>query len=506
MRKSKILGVSASLRSARSGAGLRTLMEEIIQRPDREALEGFLTEQASIHLDQFISSGRAEGKPFDELYRKLQSLGGRKGLSNSEVCLAAALWAAHDEGCDIDQVALSDHFPASGEATDLDLLKKQILAADGILLSTPVYFGDRSSLAQRFVELVRSDAEIKESVQDKIFAGVSVGAKRNGGQETTLIYQMFDMLNVGMLAVGNDSGTTSQYGGTAHAGDIGTIMKDSYGIDTCLGTGRRIARVAEQCVFGTEQELIDLPKFDFWLLQDKDETLKKLLKSSQSLLSQKADVTTLDMTATNIRPCIACDICPIHVGPDEEYRCIIKKSVDGVKQLHEAMLRPDIIVPVMYSPVDRSNLSSVYQEFMERTRYLRRGDYVFTDRLVVPMVFAEIGSNENLDVRMMTSFVRHHTVLCKPLVAWIQDGKILNELDIQEGIQRAIRNGTLLTSGRLGMVAEGNQAVAYNPVGYVLSLAKDNEPDVMEARKKVTEERFDKLVEESHERLVPGAD
>ena len=65
-------------------------------------------------------------------------------------------------------------------------------------------------------------------------------------------------------------------------------------------------------------------------------------------------------------------------------------------------------MPAVYSPRDRSGLESVYQEFMERTRYLRRGDYVFTDRLVVPLVVAELGSAEHLDIRMLTSFIRHH--------------------------------------------------------------------------------------------------
>ena len=38
-----------------------------------------------------------------------------------------------------------------------------------------------------------------------------------------MIYQLHDMMDLGFLGVGNDYETTSQYGGTGHAGDIGTM-------------------------------------------------------------------------------------------------------------------------------------------------------------------------------------------------------------------------------------------------------------------------------------------
>ena len=43
------------------------------------------------------------------------------------------------------------------------------------------------------------------------------GAKRNGGQETALIYQLVDFINLGMLGAGNDSQRLS---GTIVAGDV----------------------------------------------------------------------------------------------------------------------------------------------------------------------------------------------------------------------------------------------------------------------------------------------
>lgn len=502
MSKPLILGVAASLRNARFKEGARNLINELKGLADREALEGFIAEQAKIHVDQFVASGRADGLPFDELYKKLRQLGGLRGLSNSEVCLAAALWSAWDKGCDIGHVSLADHFPANGVPVDVDALKTRLREADGIILASPVYFGDRSSLAQHFIEMIRSDDALRADLAGKVYAGVAVGAKRNGGQETTLIYQMLDMLNLGLLGVGNDSDTTSQYGGTAHAGDIGTIVKDSYGINTCMGTGRRIARVAIQCVTAAGVELADLPRLDFWFLQDREGALARLFAPFRAEILERADIRENDLTRHHIRPCIACDICPTHVGPDTEYRCIIKRKDDGVVIAHDDLLRPDVLVPTLFSPKDRRGLVSVYQEFMERTRYLRRGDYVFTDRLVMPLVFAEIGANENLEIRAMTSFVRHHTVLLKPITAWLHDGEIINADEVRDGLSNAIAYGSLLTRGRLSAAAMRSQGVHYNPVGYVLSHAKDNERTTMAAREQATQLRQEKLVEQSHKRLV----
>lgn len=498
----KILGLSATLRNARAGRGAQQMIEEIAELGSREAFDRYVGEQAAIHLEQFVDAGRAEGKPFDELYKNLRKMGGTRGLSNSEVCLAAALWGARDKGASVDIVSLADHFPADGSVKALDELKAKVRAADGILLATPVYFGDRSSLSQRFIEAVRADPVLRKDVEGKVYAGLSVGAKRNGGQETTLIYQMQEMANLGFLAVGNDATTTSQYGGTAHAGDIGTIPKDQYGLNTSIGTGRRIAQVAATLMASKDFKLRNVPRVGVWQLQDREDTALDMLRPLFG--PHEAEVTTdwVRLIADGIRPCIACDICPTHVGPDEEYRCIIKKREDNMTDIHRTLLQAEILMPVTYSPLDRGGLTSVYQQFMERTRYLRRGDYVFSDRLVAPVVFAEVGATESLDIRMMTSFIRHHTVIHRPLIGWLHKGELLNAPDLCAGMISAIRWGRRLVAGHLALVHEEPDQIAYNPVGYVLSQAKDNEADTIEARKKLAETRQEIQTEESRVRLA----
>ncbi len=501
MSKPIILGLSASLRAARSKSGAEILTQEIAALENRERLDAFLGEQAKIHLDQFVEAGRKDGLPFDQIYRQLQKTQGLRGLSNSEICLSAALWGACDQGADIDHIALSNHFRADGTGVELDALKAALVAADGILLSTPVYFGDRGSLSQRLIEMIRADESLRTALAGKIYGGLAVGAKRNGGQETTLIYQMLDMIDMGLLAVGNDSDTTSQYGGTTHAGDVGTSPKDSYGINTCIGTGKRIARVSAELGAGKLAELSDPPRLGVWLLQDRQGEMAAALEPF--LAAANAEVSLLNPVGRKIRPCIACDICPTHIGPDDEYRCIIGRRDDAMKDLHDNLLTPDILMPALYSPKGRDGLVSIYQEFMERTRYLRRGDYVFTDRLVAPLIFAEIGSGEHLDVRVMTSFIRHHTVMSRPIVGWLKDGRLINAEDVTDGIARAVAEGRRLTAGRLASSSLELVGTQYRPVGYVLAQAKDNEANAMNAREDAVGIRQIRLAEEARVRLAP---
>jgi multimeric flavodoxin WrbA len=506
MTKPLVLGLTASLRNARSAAGARRLKEEIEALGDRAALDAYIAEQGQIHLDQFVAAGRKDRLPFDQIYRNLKKSGGQRGLSNSEIALVTALWGAREKGADIDHVPLADHFPATGEVVDLDSLKSLLRRADAILLATPVYFGDRGSLAQRFIEMVRADESLRRDLDGKLYGGIAVGAKRNGGQETTLIYSMLDMINVGMIAVGNDSDTTSQYGGTVHAGDIGTAPKDKYGIDTSIGTGRRIANVAVEMKTAKDATLDDRPRMDFWLLQDKDHVGRAFIDQMIGGLSGRADTRCTDLTGGTIRPCIACDICPTHVGPDEEYRCIINRRDDEVVQVHNALLWPDIIVPAMYSPLNREGLDSVYQQFMERTRYLRRGDYVFTDRLVAPLVLTELGSHENLDLRMMTSFVRHHTVISRPIIGYLHQGKLLNGDEVIAELQRVAVLGARLLAGRLVSTSLRLSSTQYHPVGYVLATEKDKEASTMSAREKAVAARYAQQIEEARSRLADLAD
>lgn len=498
----KLLGVAASLRNARWGMGNQRLVDSLRNIANEEDLQDFLKNESELHLENFVEAGRKDGKSFLEIYDNLKKNKGDKGLSNSEVALASAMWSALSYGVDIEHLSLSEYFHASGAVRNEDLLKQKLVEADGLLISGPVYFGDRSSLVQSMLEMIRRDSELRERLNGKLYAGITVGAKRNGGQETTLVYQMLDFVNVGYWAVGNDSDTTAQYGGTCHAGDVGTMHKDSYGLRTSMGTGRRIAHLLHE--LASQRKIGGPVNVLFVILQDRnDEALNRLQDMLREFPAEELQATIINASGKRINPCIACDICPTHIDKDEVYRCIISSKNDSMQHLHNDLLYHDAIVPVMLSTRDSRDVKSSYQTFMERTRYLRRGDYVFSNQLVAPLVFEEIGASQNYALRAMTSMVRHHTVISKPIVGYLHEGAVLNSQEVFASMREFLSSVRPLAAARISEAFEKKNH-QYNPVGYILSANKEIEDTRLDTRKDMIKSRYEHMQGEAQKRLLPG--
>lgn len=502
--KPKLLALSASLRNGRWGTGIISLIDKIKAIGNEEDLFEFLNHEGQIHLDHFVKAGREAGLPFDELYRNLRKNHGDAGLCNSEVGMTAGLWGAAHVGCDVDYVPLSDYFGClQGDGLGEDLRQK-LMDCDGIMVCTPVYFGDRSSLLSDFIEAIRRDDELLTHLRGKPTVGITVGAKRNGGQETTLIYQLLELCELGMIGVGNDSETTAQYGGTIVAGDVGQAPKDRYGLQTAIGCGRRIGRIMVKLKAGEQSELIGPLRVMFWILQDAEGYARTQVEKLIALSPHGIESYIMDLCESDISRCNACDICPIAVGPDAEYRCIIKKRSDALFLGHQGMLDFDLIVPVTLSLRRRERLSNHYQRFIERTRYLRRGDYMFSDVALMPLVFEEIGGTEQMHVRIVTSMIRHHTAVLKPIIGYIQNGDLLNPDDIEEDWINALTQGRRIAIGRLRAALDSDNRVAYNPVGYILSVEKAKELSVQERQHVLHDDRERRTREDAHTRLKVG--
>lgn len=485
----KILGLSASLRNARRGAGNARLVEDLVQLADKPALIDYLKRQAALHLSNFKDAGRTAQLPFDELYKNLKKLKGDRGMSNSEVALASALWAGHNLGAEIEHVSLAEYFDENGQRHHIADLRAKLATADGLILSSPVYFGDRGSLGQSFIDYIREDDGLRRELEGKVYAGIAVGAKRNGGQETTLIYQLVDMIQGGMLGVGNDSETTSQYGGTGWAGDVGTMPEDGYGIDTSMGTGRRVARVVAMLKMADTHQLVGRPRIAFWVLQDRDGLATRYVRNLVDQSGGAYDADIIDMAEQHVVPCLACDVCPTKIDNDDVYRCIIKSKRDAMPVLHKRLIQADALIPVAFSPLDRKGIQTNYQTFIERTRYLRRGDYVFSDLVCAPLVIEELGAGENMPVRMMTSMIRHHTIMARPLLAYRHQGQDLNVGEIVKQLAQLVTSVDRATRGRLLAYQANVEHLRYNPVGYVLAALKDVEDQKMQRRRQMIEDR-----------------
>ncbi len=111
----------------------------------------------------------------------------------------------------------------------------------GIIIGTPVYFSNMSSLCKAFLDrwmVFRKNFDLR----NKVGGAVAVGAARNGGQELTLQTIHAAMLCQDMIVV-SDGKPTARLGGIlVSSGD--DVSEDELGLRTARGVGRRVAEVA----------------------------------------------------------------------------------------------------------------------------------------------------------------------------------------------------------------------------------------------------------------------
>lgn len=461
----KILGVSSSLRNKRFSYK-NNLSTDIKSIDTLDQLNDFIKNQIKITFKD-IENVSADLN-FEEKYKKLKKYKGNRGLSNSETAMVYALWSAKQQKkVDIEYMSLANIFE-NETPEKLKLFKKEFLNCDALLVSGPVYFGDRGSLTQRMIEFLNSDMECMKHAKKILYAGLAVGAKRNGGQETTLIFQTLDFLNLGSKVVGNGYDTTAQYGGTLVSGDIGKLQEDTYGIKTALSTGKNLANMLKNSNFGNKKEVKSkkIHTCNIFILQDnKDEECTKivrsLVKSNESKLF-KFNVFTV--FKSNVHKCIACDLCPISEGHPKEYRCIINNKDDFFKLMHNEIIDCDSFIFAAYSGTNFINIKSNYQQFIERTRYLRRDNYLFGNKLTSSLIVSEVNSNRNLHIRILTSLVRHLNILHKPILAFKHGNAYMNF----DNVVKEFKN---FCSDAL-KIKKNKEKKVYQPVGYEISLKK----------------------------------
>ncbi|MEK7990485.1 MAG: flavodoxin family protein [Thiotrichaceae bacterium] len=381
-------------------------------------------------------------------------------LTNSDASLLIALWNAKKMGATIGNVNLLRHFRTNNNVAHQDELEKILQQADAIIIATPVYFGNASSLFQKLVQFIANNKQVKKSLEGKIFAGIAVGAKRNGGQETSLVYMMIDMMNLGMVTLGNGADTTAQYGGTVVAGGKGSMCSDEFGIQCSAGLGKHVAIIAQHY---HDEQIRNTPiAFDFWMLQEQHKEVENYIKPFIKNLEQEGVNATLkEIYNTHIINCLACDECP---DPSSTYGCIVSKSRDYLLQSNQDLLKAEVIVPIMYSPKDNVNIESMAQIFIERGRFIRRDNYRLSQKLIIPLVFSDISKNEHLDLRMITALIRHNTIIYKPINGILYNGVLLNGEEINLHLQQALEWAKSHIVEDSSDITHLN--LTYNPIGY----------------------------------------
>lgn len=112
-----------------------------------------------------------------------------------------------------------------------------------VIIGTPVYFGNMSSLCKALLERCIVLYQPDYALHNKVAGVVAVGGSRNGGQEATIQSVQMSLFCQEMILVGNGR-PSSRLGGTVWSGAEGGVLKDEYGMMTTKALGRRVAEVA----------------------------------------------------------------------------------------------------------------------------------------------------------------------------------------------------------------------------------------------------------------------
>lgn len=422
---------------------------------------------------------------------------GKSVLTNSDSLVLTALYGAMDEANVefhklTDYVGLDESYADTHvDSRDFEALAPVLERADGIILGTPVYFGDRSSLLHSFLNF----AAEHELLKNKVVGAVSVGSKRNGGQETANIYALFENLNHGAIIVGNGP-KTCQYGGTGWGGDIGDVTEDEFGLETSLGTGLRVSSVAKlqrdsqslpEDVIA--QETPDPFTVGVIVTRDKDRYLQSTIQRQFSKLDLPIEVNIINFSETFIQACIGCDVCPtpgkVEDISDEgqDYKCIIDRDLDKdrwdedkLQDLHHELMRNDALL-IGVLDTGEKGINDVYQALLERTRYIRRDDWRLHNIPLAAYVIKSPSRPSTYPLKIMTSWMRHNTLVHPPIVhtkfdaipETAIDQSTANELEQHySGDTREKLEGFVHSARRLRTASEidGPDLLSYKATGY----------------------------------------
>lgn len=133
---------------------------------------------------------------------------------------------------------------------DLDAVMEKLVAADGIVVATPVYFGLPSDLFSKFIMRTRYLRHQDFKLANKAVAVMAIAGRRSGGAETTIVSTWLPFIRHGCLIVGNGD-QTCQFGTMGWAGPSGQILTDEWGMEQAEQTMRRVYEVASLVKAGT---------------------------------------------------------------------------------------------------------------------------------------------------------------------------------------------------------------------------------------------------------------
>lgn len=132
-----------------------------------------------------------------------------------------------------------------GEKDDFPAVAERLADArvGGIIIGTPVYFGNMSSLCKAFLDRWIVFRKNSFSLRNKVGGALAVGGARNGGQEMTIQTVLGVLLCQEMIVVG-DGRPTAHAGAALWNDGQDDLGGDELGLATARNLGHRVADVA----------------------------------------------------------------------------------------------------------------------------------------------------------------------------------------------------------------------------------------------------------------------
>jgi len=138
-----------------------------------------------------------------------------------------------------------------------------MVAADGLLVATPVYFGLPSDLFARFIMRTRPLRHQDFRLANRPVGVMATAGRRSGGAETAIIATWLPFVRQGCLVVGNGD-ATCQFGAYGWAGGRGQILTDEWGMEQGFQTAARVFTLAKVFKAGIEATGFESPmKFSY---------------------------------------------------------------------------------------------------------------------------------------------------------------------------------------------------------------------------------------------------
>jgi NAD(P)H dehydrogenase (quinone) len=118
-----------------------------------------------------------------------------------------------------------------------DVTKDDFVAADGLIVGSPVYFG---TMAAQLKQVLDEFVGVRKKMENKVGAAFTTSGDLSGGKETTMMSIIQALLIYGMIIVGDPMSATGHYG-TACVG-----APDSAAQENGHKLGRRVAKLVKQ--------------------------------------------------------------------------------------------------------------------------------------------------------------------------------------------------------------------------------------------------------------------